>query len=180
MPGDDVDEDSGEDAVGASGAPLDDFMQNSDTLDLPDGLEMDEDTARQAVDDEVEDKMLEDVVDGTTSSQDGEDEIRLGSSSPPHPRDDTNEESLDEQRHEGEETVSGLENSHPDGDVSMRPDIRKGDEAGNEAVPDHSLSTNVREDALKSPSTGGRGAKGASMSEDARGDDASVYLPISL
>lgn len=178
MPGEEADEDSEEDAPGASGAALDDFVQDSDILDLPDNLEMDEDITRQDVSEDVDDDMHGDDPDGTTRSLHGDDEIERESSpeQPSQTKDDINNgESVDDQRQEGEEMDTGLEDSLPEGDVNMQPDIRPGDETGNEAVPDYSLDSNVREDSSERPSKGDRGAKAASISEEARKDDALVH-----
>jgi midasin len=176
MPGDEADEDNGEDTPAANGAPLDDFMQDSDILDLPDGLEMDEDTTRQDVGEEADDDMRGDDADGTTDSQNGDNEMQPESpqETSSHPKDEG--ESLEDQCREGEEMATGPEDSYPDEDVSMRPDMRTGDEeTGNEVVPDPLLNSNVREDTSESPSGGGRGAKAVGMSEEARSDDTSVH-----
>ena len=178
MPGEEADEDNEEDAPGASGAALDDFVQDSDILDLPDNLEMDEDITRQDVGEDVDDDMLGDDPDGMTDSLHGDDEIECESSpeQSSQTKDDINNgESVDDQRQEGEEMDTGLEDSLPEGDVNMQPNIRPGDETGNEAVPDYSLDSNVREDSSERPSKGDRGAKAASISEEARNDDALVH-----
>jgi midasin len=176
MLGDEADENNGEDAPVASGAALDDFMQDPDTLDLPDGLEIDKDTAPQDVVEEVDDDMFD--PDGATDSLTGDNEMQP-ENSPEPPSQLDSEVTSDDHRQEGEEMDTELEDSYPEGDVSMRPDIRAGDEVSNEPVPDHSSNANMREDTSESPSRGGRGAMAASASE-ARGDDMSVQPFYSL
>lgn len=180
MLGDEDDGDNREDAA-ASGAALDDFVQDPETLDLPDGFEMDEDTAPQDVDEEVDDDML--GADGTTDSLSGDNEMQLeNSSEPPSQHDDdvNNGATSDDQRQEGEETDAGLEDSYPEGDVNLRPDMRTGDETTNEPVPDHSSNANMRDNTSENPSGGSRGAMATSTSEEGRGDDTSVHSLYSL
>ena len=176
IPGEEADEDNEENVPGASGVALDDFVQDSDTLDLPDNLEMDDNAMRQDVGEDVDDDMLGDDPDGTTDSLHDDNEMERESS----PKDINNGESVDDQRQEGEEMDTGSEDSLPEGDVNTRPDIRPGDETGNEAVPDHSLESNVREDSSKSPSKGDHDAKAAGINEEARDDDALVHLFYSV
>jgi midasin len=174
MLGDEADEDNREAAV-ASGAALDDFVQDPETLDLPDGLEMNEDTAPQDVDDEVDDDML--GADGMTDSLNGDNEMQLENSpEPPSRRNDDidNGATSDDQREE-EETDTGLEDSYPEGDVNMQPDIRTSDETTNEPAPDHPSNANMREDTSESPSGGSRSAMATSTSEEGRGNDTSVH-----
>ena len=185
MPGEEADEDNEENVPGASGAALDDFVQDSDTLDLPDNLEMDDDAMRQDVGEDVDDDMLGDDPDGTTDSLHGDNETECESSPEQfsHLKDDINDgESVDDQRQEGEEMDTGLlgEDSLLEGDVNTRPDIRPGDETGNEAVPDHSLESDVRENSSESPSKGDRDAKATGISEEARADDVLVHLFYSV
>jgi midasin len=183
IPGEEGDEDNEENVPGASGAALDDFVQDSDTLDLPDNLEMDDDAMRQDVGEDVDDDMLGDDPDGTTDSLHDDNEMEHESSPEQfsHFKDGINNgESIDDQRQEGEEMDTGPEDSLPEGDVNTRPDIRPGDETGNEAVPDHSLESNVREDSSESPSKGDHDAKAAGISEGARDDDTLVHLFYSV
>jgi midasin len=181
MPREEADEENGEDVPGASGAALDDLVHDSDILDLPDNLEMDEDTTRQDVGEDVDDDMLGDDADGMTDSLHGDNEMERESSpeQPSHPKGDTNNgESVDDQRQEGE-MDTGLEDSLPE-DANMQPDIRPGDEPGNEAVPDHSLGSNILKDPSESPSKGDGGVKTAGISEETWNDDASVRLFYSV
>jgi midasin len=180
MLGDEADEDNREDAA-ASSAALDDFVQDPETLDLPDGLEMGEDTAPQDVDEEVDDDML--CADGTIDSLNGDNEMQLeNSSEPPSQRDDdiNNGATSDDQRQEGGETDTGLEDSYPEGDINIQPDMRTGDETTNEPVPDHCSNTNMRDNTSESPSGGSRGAMATSTREEGRGDDTSVYSLYNL
>ena len=181
MAGDEAEEDSREDAPGESGAPLDDFVQDSDVLDLPDGLEMDEDTMQQKPVEEVDDEMLEDEPDLATDSLKGDNETQPESSpETPQPIDKTTDgESLDGQRQEGDRTEAEQEDSYPEEDVIMQPDVRTGDGTSIEDVPDGTLDSNVREDPSERPSGSATGAKAAGMGEEARGDEGSVILLIS-
>lgn len=174
MLGDEADEDNRVDAA-ASGAALDDFVQDLEALDLPDGLEMDEDRAPQDVDEEVDDDML--GADGTTDSLNSDNEMQLENpSEPPSQRDDdvNNGATSDDQRQD-EETDTGLEDTYPEGDVNMQPDIRTGGETTDKPVPDHSSNTNMNDNTSESPSGGSRGAMATSASEGGRGDDTSVH-----
>lgn len=178
MAGDEAEEDSGEDAPGDSGAPLDDFVQDSDVLDLPDGLEMDEDTMQKNPAEEVDDEMLEDEPDLATDSPKGDNDMQPESSpEAPQPIDKaTDGESLDGQRQEGDRTEAGQEEFYPEEDVIMQPDVRTGDGTSNEDVPDGTWASNVREDPSERPSGSAMSAKAAGMSEEARGDEGLVIL----
>jgi midasin len=180
MPEDEAEEDNGEEAPGDSGAPLDDFVQDSDVLDLPDGLEMDGDTMPQDPVEDVDDKMFEDEPD-LADSPTGEDEPQPESSpETSQPMDKTTyEESLDGQRQEGDKTEAGQDDSYPEEDVIMQPDVRTGDGTSNDDVPDSSLDSNFREDFSERPSGSAMGAKAAGMSEEARGDEMFVYSSLS-
>jgi len=180
MPGDDAEEDSGEEAPGDSGAPLDDFVQDSDVLDLPDGLEMDEDTMQQDPVEEVDEKMFGDEPDPAEVPA-GEDEPQPEPSpGTSQPIDNTNnEESFDGQRQEGDKTEAGEDDFHPEEDVIMRPDVRAGDGTSNKDVPDSSLDSNFHEDFSEHPSGSAMGAKAAGMSEEARGDEMFVHSSLS-
>jgi midasin len=181
MPDDDAEEDNGEEAPGDSGAPLDDFVQDSDVLDLPDGLEMDEDTMGQDPVEEVDDKMFGDEPDPTDSPT-GEDKPQPDSfPETPQPIDKaTTEESLDGQRQEGDKTEAGQDDFHPEEDVIMQPDVRTGDGTSNDMdVPDSSLDSNFREGSSERPSGSAMGAKAAGMSEEVRGDEMFVHSSFS-
>ena len=179
-PGDEAEEDNGEEAHGDGGAPLDDFVQDSDVLDLPDGLEMDEDKMQQDPVEEVDDKMFEDEPD-LADSPTGEDEPQPESSPETSQAVDkaTSEESLDGQRQEGEKTEVGEDDSYPEEDVIMQPDVRTGDGTSNMDVPNSSLDSNFREDSSEHPSGSALGAKTAGMSEEARGDETFVHASLS-
>ena len=179
MPGDEAEEDNGEEALG-DGAPLDDFVQDSDVLDLPDGLEMDEDTMQQDTVEEVDDKMSGDEPD-VTDSPTGEDEPQPEfSPETSQPIDEaTNEESFDGQRQEGDKTEAGQDDSYPEDDVIMQPDVRTGDGTSSKDVPDSSLDSNFREEPSEHPSGSAMGAKAASTSEVARGDELFVHSSLS-
>lgn len=181
MSGQEADEDNGEEAPGDSGAPLDDFVQDSDVLDLPDGLEIDEDTMQQDPVEEVDDNMFGDEPD-LADTPTGEDEPQPESSPETSQPIDTalNEENLDGQRQEGDKTEDGQDNFHPEEDVIMRPDVRAGDGTSNDMdVPDNPLDSNFREDSSERPSGSAMGAKAAGMSEEARGDEMFVHSSLS-
>ena len=177
MPEDEAEEDNGEEAPGDGGAPLDDFVEDSDVLDLPDGLEMDEDTMQQDPVEEVDDKMSAEEPDPADSPS-GEDEPQpeFSSGASQLKDDTTNEESLDGQRQEEEKAEVGNDDSYPEEDVIMQPDVRKGDGTSNKDVPDGSLDSNFREGSSERPSGSAVGAKAAGMSEEARGDEMFVHL----
>ena len=181
MSGQEADEDNGEEAPGDSGAPLDDFVQDSDVLDLPDGLEIDEDTMQQDPVEEVDDNMFGDEPD-LADTPTGEDEPQPESSPETSQPIDTalNEENLDGQRQEGDKTEDGQDNFHPEEDVIMQPDVRAGDGTSNDMdVPDNPLDSNFREDSSERPSGSAMGAKAAGMSEEARGDEMFVHSSLS-
>ena len=178
MAEDEVEEENREDAHVDGGAPLDDYVPESDVLDLPDGLEMDEDTTMQQDPvEEVDDEMLGDEPDLAGDPPKGDDETQPESSpEKSQPIDeDTNEESLDGQRQEGDRAEAEQEDVYPEEDVNMQPDVRTGDGTSNEEVHNSSLDSNVREDRLERSSGSAMGAKAAGMSEEARGDDVSVH-----
>jgi midasin len=177
LAGDNAEEDNGEDAPGDSGAPLDDFVQDSDVLDLPDGLEIDEDKMQQDPVEEVDDKMLGDEPEPATDSTKGDDETQPEPSpETPQPMDETTDgENLEGQHQEGDRAEPGQEDSYPEEDVSMRPDVRTGDGTSHENVPDSYLDSNVRGDPLERPSGSAMGAKAAGASEEARGDEVLVH-----
>ena len=175
-PDDQVDDDSGEPLPGKDGAPLDDFVQNADTLDLPEDMNLDEDS-RQSVNEDVGDDRLSDGPDPTsTPSIDGDEaQPDIAPETSSHPADETNDvESLDGQRLEGSEGETGPEGSYPDEDVTMKPDVQAGDGASDETVPDSALNSNIREDNLESQSGAAQGAKASSKNDEARYDLASV------
>lgn len=167
---DEADENNGEDA-GDNGAELKDSIQDSDTLDLPDGLEMDEDSMQQEAGEEVDDDMLGDDTDITTDLPKCDNGTQPPEMSP-HPIDDTtNGESLDDQRQEGDGTDTELADPHPEEDISMQPDLRSGPETSNEAGRDSPLSSNIREDPSESQSGGAQGTKAVGMSEETKSDN---------
>ena len=170
MPGDEAEEDNGGEA---SGAPLDDFVQDSDILDLPDGLEMDDPV------EDVDDKMFGDEPD-LADSPTGEDEPQPESSpETSQPMDEAiDEEGLDGQRQEGGKTEAGQDDSYPEEDVIMQPDVRTGDGTNNEDVADSSLDLNFSENSSERPSGSAMGAKAAGMSEEAMGDEMFVYSSL--
>jgi midasin len=175
-PDDQADEDNDEPSPSKDGAPLDDFVQNADTLDLPEDLNLEEDS-RQSVSEDVGDDRLSDGSDPTsTSSKDGDEaqpDITPETSS--RPVDETTDvESLDGQRLEGSEGGTEPECSFPDDDVSMQPDVQVGDGAGAEAVRDGALNSNIREDNSESQSEAAQGAKASRKNDEARYDPASV------
>ena len=176
MAEDEAEESNGEDAHIDGGAPLDDFVPDSDVLDLPDGLDMDEDTMQQNPLEE-DDEMLGDEPDLEADSPKDDDETQPESSpeKPPPIDTTTDEENLDGQHQEGERTEAEQENFYPDEDVRMQPDVQTGDGTSNEDAHDSSLNSNIREDPLERPSGAAMGAKAASMSEEARGDDVLVH-----
>ncbi len=179
MPGDAAEEDNGEEAPGDSGKPLDDFVQDSDVLDLPDGLEMGEDTMQQ---DPVEDDMTFGDEPDLADSPKGEEEPQPESSpETSQPIDKaTNEESSDGQHQEGDKTEAGQDDSYPEEDVAMRPDVRTGDGTTNKDASDSSLDFNFREDPLECPSGSAMGAKAAHKSEEARSDEVLVHPSLSI
>ena len=168
-----------EEAPGESGAPLDDFVQDSDVLDLPDGLEMDEDTMQQDLVEEVDDKMFGDDP-NLADSPTGEDEPQPESSRPTsQPIDEApDEECSDGQRQEGDKTDAGQDDVYPEEDVIMQPDVRTGDGTSNKDVPDSASDSNFREDSSERPSGNAVGAKAAGMSEETRGDEMFVHSSL--
>ena len=177
-PEDQADEDNGEHPPSKDGAPLDDFVQNADTLDLPEDLNMEEDSSR-SVNEDMGDDRPGDGLDPTKDGDEAQPDIAPETSS--HPVDETTDvESLDGQRLEGSEGETGPECSHPDEDVSMQPDVQAGDGASVDAVPDGVLNSNVREDNFESQPEAAQGAKASSKNDEARYDHASVDHPLIL
>ena len=178
MPGDEAEEDNGEEAPGDSGAPLDDFVQDLDVLDLPDGLEMDEDKMQQDPVEEVDDKMSGDDTDPTDST--GKDEPQREPSPETSQLIDkaTNEESLDGKCQEGDKAEAGQDDFHPEEDVIMQPDVRTGDGTSSKDVPDRSLDSKFREDLSERQSGSAMGAKAAGINEEARGDETFVHSSL--
>ena len=180
MPGDEAEEDNGEEAPGDSGAPLDDFVQDSDILDLPDGLEMDEDKMQQDPVEEVDDNMFGDETDPTdppTGEVEPQPEPSPETSQPIDKA--TNEESLDGQCQEGDKVEAGQDDFHPEEDIIMQPDVRTGDGTSSKDIPDRSLDSDFREDPSERPSGSAMGAKAAGMSEEAKGDEMFVHSSLS-
>ncbi|KAH9080394.1 midasin [Lactarius deliciosus] len=173
-PEDQADEDNGEPSPVKDGAPLDDFVQNADPLDLPEDLNL-EDDSRQSVGEDVDDDGLGDSLDPTsTSSKDGDEaQPDITPETTSHPVDETTDvESLDGQRMEGSEGEA--EPSYLDEDVSMQPDVQAGDGASVEAVPAGVLNSNTREDNFESQSEAAQGAKASSKNDEARYDHANA------
>ena len=175
-----VDEDKEEDTPRDNGTALDDFLQNSDTLDLPDGLELDEDPMQQDVGDEVDDEVDDDIGDGdlTAESPKGDDGMQLEPSQEksPQPGDEkTNGEGLDGQSHEADEMDTEPQDVIPEDDVIMQPDVQAGDDTGKEIAPDGSSSSNAHEDPSESASGGTRGANPTSKSAESKGNSESVH-----
>ncbi|KAH9065293.1 midasin [Lactarius vividus] len=166
------DEDNSEPSPVKDGAPLDDFVQNADTLDLPEDLNL-EDDSRQSVSEDVDDDELGHGLDLTsTSSKDGDEagpDIVPETSS--HAIDETTDvESLDGQRLEGSEGEAEPDHPYSDEDVVMQPDVQAGDGAGAEAVPDSVPNSNIREANFESQSEAVQGAKASSKNDKARYD----------
>jgi midasin len=160
---DQADEDNEGVVYGDDGAALDDFVQHTDILDLPDDLEMDEGTNQQ------------DLGEGNDDDIHDNDEKQSEVSPESSPRPEiTDGASLDGQPQEGGDTDPGLE----DHDVSMQPDVQTGTGDGmcTEAVPHDASSSNSHKDPLESQSGGTRGERVTSESEEPRHDDALVYL----
>ena len=180
-PEDQADEDKEEPSSSKDGAPLDDFVQNADTLDLPEDLNLEEDP-RQSVSENGGDDEVGDGLDPTSTSSKNNDEVQpdIAPEASPHPVDETTDvESLDGQRLEGSEGETGPE-SYPEDDVCMQPDVQTGDGANVEAVPDSVLNPNIREDNFESQSQVAKGASGSSKNDEARDDHTSVYHPLNL
>ena len=175
MPGDETEEDNKE-APGDGGAPLDDFVQDSDVLDLPDGLEMDEQDPVEEVDEDMFGDEP-DPADSPTGEDKPQPEFSPEKSQPIDKASD--EESLDGQRQEGDKTEAGKDDFHPEEDVIMQPDVGTGDGTSNNDVPDSSLDPNFREDSSERPSGSAMGAKAVGMSEEARGDEMFVHSSLS-
>ncbi|KAH9179366.1 midasin [Lactarius sanguifluus] len=165
-PEDQADEDNGEPSPVKDGAPLDDFVQNADPLDLPEDLNL-EDDSRQSVGEDVDDDGLGDSLDPTsTSSKDGDEaQPDITPETTSHPVDETTDvESLDGQRMEGSEGEA--EPSYLDEDVS--------DGVSVEAVPVGLPNSNTREDNFESQSEAVQGAKASSNNDEARYDHANA------
>ena len=176
-PEDQVDEDNGEPSSNKDGAPLDDFVQNADTLDLPEDLNL-EDSRRSASEDGGDDGL-----DPTSTSSKDIDEVQpeIAPEASPRPVDETTDvESLDGQRLEGSEGETGPEYPYPEEDVVMQPDVQAGDGASIEAVPNNVLNPNIREDNFESQSGVAQGATGSNKNDEAKYDHASVYHPLVL
>jgi midasin len=170
-PKDQADEDNGEPSCSKDGAPLDDAVQNADILDLPDDLNLEEDS-RQSVSEDGADDGLGDGLDPTSTPPKDNDEAQTAIG--------PEVESLDGQNLEGSEGETGPECSHPNDDVSMQPDVQAGDGVNVDAVPETALDPNIREDNFVGQSQVAQGARGSSKNDEARYDHASVFHPLIL
>ena len=63
-----------EEPAGADGAPMDEHVQEADTLDLPENIKMDHDTQEQDASDDMEDDLIDEEV-GEENIEQGRDEV---------------------------------------------------------------------------------------------------------
>ncbi|KAI0270022.1 midasin [Gloeopeniophorella convolvens] len=176
MPEEPAAEDGGEPAPDGGGTPLDDYVQDADTLNLPDDLEMNEDSNEQPAGEDMDEDVFEEAADPVSNPPEGEDGTQENAPPEPssHPVDEAaGDEDADGQRQEGEDAEAPPEDAHLDEDVAMQPDVQPGDgSSAQDASPDKALNSNVREDNQESQSGGAQGAKASGKGDEAQHDDA--------
>jgi midasin len=171
------DDEMGEADPAGEGAPVDDFVQDANTLDLPDELDIGrEDKEDGDVDDDdldddgldcdgdlpehdLDDGGLEpDNTDAMDEDGDGNQLNAARTDEPDAPADDETEEN-----HEG--------------GVTAEPDVQTGVEGASDAANTDSLNTEARKSAPQNQpmSTSGGGTQNAGEGADAPGDDGFVY-----
>lgn len=117
-------EDEGQEDAGETGVPLDDYVQNAETLDLPDDIDMDPGKEEPQEEVEADDEDEDDTMNGIEELEDG-DPAR-------NPPDQVEEDNLDQAKDDddavpGESAEEGSE--EPDRDAAQ-PDTSTGEGGG--------------------------------------------------
>ncbi|THH20578.1 hypothetical protein EW146_g790 [Bondarzewia mesenterica] len=169
-------EDQGDIAPDGDGGPIDDRVQDANTLDLPDDLDLGtgEETQEDASPDD-DDQMLEDGLEEREerlSDFEGADDAEQGQESTPEPMDEGNVHSAYRREETQEDDDDQPEGDRPPDDAVAQPDLQSGDGFA-DAMPEESLNSNDRENVPARQSGGTRGSSGqtAGVGEETSHED---------
>ncbi|TFY83880.1 hypothetical protein EWM64_g135 [Hericium alpestre] len=170
MPEDGADEDAGAlPEPNEAGAPIDDYVQDAETLDLPEDLDMgaeDEQDDALGQDDEMD---LGDDGYDEEPAQDGEEETEHRPASP----DAADDEGAEDDSQNDKFAQATEDDANPEGEMSeegiAQPDLQQGDGSAADTTPEVSKNTSERDAA----NTGeGGGTQGAAGNDAGAGDQA--------
>jgi len=179
LPEDTGDEQPDETAPEGAGAPVDDYVQDADTLDLPNDMDLGtgEDMSEDPVADEGDDNMS--VDEGAQEPDDGPD-FRDADTTEDRPQDTSAEDTAMQDDLQAQKQEAGGENDdaeekedEPSENAIGQPDVQSGESSSADAVPEDSYNTNVREDASTSQAGGTQGSTGKNVGvgDEANPDD---------
>ncbi|VDB91850.1 unnamed protein product [Peniophora sp. CBMAI 1063] len=163
-------EDEEEGEPQGQGAAMDEFIQDADTLDLPEDLDLgQEQKSEQGADEDELDELDDDAAMGDDTHDAGGRE-----SAEPDPMDQDGADGGDVQTQAVEDAADEVEEDRVDeekGEATAAPDVQPGEQADADASNPDSMNAEARESAVQNQSTATTGGAGQSAGQGADAND---------
>ncbi|KAI0036574.1 midasin [Vararia minispora EC-137] len=182
QPEEPMQEDGGESGVEGSepvveGAPLDDSIQDANTLDLPDDLDLGrEEQGHGGSEEDMDDPDQEEDAEPGEQTIDGDGPIPDGSDTMDESTDSNQPDQANTNERQADSEVEDGIGDERDGAVAAEPDIQAGDQGISNAANADSIDSEARESAPQNQSTltRGGGAQNAGQGADAPDEDGTM------